>query len=124
MRREAFFFAALLRRDWKEEGIGMNAVIMTGGKQYSVKEGEVLYVEKLGLAEGEEVKFDVLMLADGDNTRIGTPYVDGASVTAKVLGDVKGEKIVIFKYKAKKTYRKKQGHRQPYTKIEVVSINA
>ena len=102
----------------------MNAVIMTGGKQYSVKEGEILYVEKLGLAEGEEVKFDVLMLADGDNTRIGTPYVDGASVTAKVLGDVKGEKIVIFKYKAKKTYRKKQGHRQPYTKIEVVSINA
>lgn len=102
----------------------MVAVIMTGGKQYSVKEGEVLYVEKLGLEEGAEVTFDVLMLADGDDTRIGTPYVDGASVTAKVLGDVKGEKIVIFKYKSKKTYRKKQGHRQPYTKIEVVSINA
>ena len=102
----------------------MVAVIMTGGKQYSVKEGEVLYVEKLGLEEGAEVKFDVLMLADGDDTRIGTPYVDGASVTAKVLGDVKGEKIVIFKYKSKKTYRKKQGHRQLYTKIEVVSINA
>ena len=102
----------------------MVAVIMTGGKQYTVKEGEVLYVEKLGLEEGAEVKFDVLMLADGDDTRIGTPYVDGASVTAKVLGDVKGEKIVIFKYKSKKTYRKKQGHRQPYTKIEVVSINA
>ena len=102
----------------------MVAVIMTGGKQYSVKEGEVLYVEKLGLEEGAEVKFDVLMLADGDDTRIGKPYVDGASVTAKVLGDVKGEKIVIFKYKSKKTYRKKQGHRQPYTKIEVVSINA
>ena len=102
----------------------MVAVIMTGGKQYSVKEGEVLYVEKLGLEEGAEVKFDVLMLADGDDTRIGTPYVDGASVTAKVLGDVKGEKIVIFKYKSKTTYRKKQGHRQPYTKIEVVSINA
>ena len=102
----------------------MVAVIMTGGKQYSVKEGEVLYVEKLGLEEGAEVKFDVLMLADGDDTRIGTPYVDGASVTAKVLGDVKGEKIVIFKYKSKKTYRTKQGPRQPYTKIEVVSINA
>ena len=102
----------------------MVAVIMTGGKQYSVKEGEVLYVEKLGLEEGAEVKFDVLMLADGDDTRIGTPDVDGASVTAKVLGDVKGEKIVIFKYKSKKTYSKKQGHRQPYTKIEVVSINA
>ena len=101
----------------------MVAVIMTGGKQYSVKEGEVLYVEKLGVAEGEEVKFDVLMLADGENTRIGTPVVEGASVTAKVLGDVKGEKIIIFKYKSKKTYRKKQGHRQPYTKIEIVSIN-
>ena len=101
----------------------MVAVIMTGGKQYTVKEGEVIYVEKLGLAEGEEVKFDVLMLADGENTRIGTPVVEGASVTAKVLGDVKGEKIIIFKYKSKKTYRKKQGHRQPYTKIEIVSIN-
>jgi large subunit ribosomal protein L21 len=63
------------------------------------------------------------MLADGENTRIGTPVVEGASVTAKVLGDVKGEKIIIFKYKSKKTYRKKQGHRQPYTKIEIVSIN-
>ena len=101
----------------------MVAVIMTGGKQYTVKEGEVIYVEKLGLAEGEEVKFDVLMLADGENTRIGTPVVEGASVTAKVLGDVKGEKIIIFKYKSKKTYRKKQGHRQPYTKIEITSIN-
>ena len=101
----------------------MVAVIMTGGKQYSVKEGEVIYVEKLGLAEGEEVKFDVLMLADGENTRIGTPVVEGASVTAKVLGDVKGEKIIIFKYKAKKNERKKQGHRQPYTKIEITSIN-
>ena len=102
----------------------MVAVIMTGGKQYTVKEGEVLYVEKLGLAEGAEVKFDVLMLADGENTVIGKPYVEGACVNAKVLGDVKGEKIIIFKYKSKKTYRKKQGHRQPYTKIEITSINA
>ena len=100
----------------------MVAVIMTGGKQYTGKEGEVIYVEKLGLAEGEEVKFDVLMLADGENTRIGTPVVEGASVTAKVLGDVKGEKIIIFKYKSKKDYHRKAGHRQQYTKVEITSI--
>ncbi|MBQ6474703.1 MAG: 50S ribosomal protein L21 [Clostridia bacterium] len=102
----------------------MNAVIKTGGKQYSVKEGDVIYVEKLGLEKDAEVDFDVLMISDGENSRIGTPIVDGASVKAKVLGDVKGEKIVIFKYKSKKTYRKTQGHRQPYTKLEIVSINA
>ena len=102
----------------------MNAVIKTGGKQYSVKEGDVIYVEKLGLEKDTEVDFDVLMISDGENSRIGTPIVDGASVKAKVLGDVKGEKIVIFKYKSKKTYRKTQGHRQPYTKLEIVSINA
>ena len=102
----------------------MNAVIKTGGKQYSVKEGDVIYVEKLGLEADAEVNFDVLMISDGENSKIGTPVVDGASVTAKVLGDVKGEKIVIFKYKSKKTYRKTQGHRQPYTKLEIVSINA
>ena len=77
----------------------MNAVIKTGGKQYSVKEGDVIYVEKLGLEKDAEVDFDVLMISDGENSRIGTPIVDGASVKAKVLGDVKGEKIVIFKYK-------------------------
>ena len=102
----------------------MNAVIKTGGKQYSVKEGDVIYVEKLGLEADAEVNFDVLMISDGENSKIATPVVDGASVTAKVLGDVKGEKIVIFKYKSKKTYRKTQGHRQPYTKLEIVSINA
>ena len=102
----------------------MNAVIKTGGKQYSVKEGDVIDVEKLGLEKDAEVDFDVLMISDGENSRIGTPIVDGASVKAKVLGDVKGEKIVIFKYKSKKTYRKTQGHRQPYTKLEIVSINA
>lgn len=102
----------------------MNAVIKTGGKQYSVKEGDIIFVEKLGLEKDAEVDFDVLMISDGENSRIGTPIVDGASVKAKVLGDVKGEKIVIFKYKSKKTYRKTQGHRQPYTKLEIVSINA
>lgn len=114
----------MLWRDWEEEVNNMNAVIKTGGKQYSVKEGDVIYVEKLGLEKDAEVDFDVLMISDGENSRIGTPIVDGASVKAKVLGDVKGEKIVIFKYKSKKTYRKTQGHRQPYTKLEIVSINA
>ena len=98
----------------------MYAVIQTGGKQYRVQQGDVVYVEKLDAEEGANVKFDVLM--DGEAAVIGTPTVDGAAVEGKVLGQVKAAKIVVFKYKAKKNERKKQGHRQPYTKVEITAV--
>ena len=103
----------------------MYAVIQTGGKQYRVQQGDVIYVEKLAADEGASVKFDVLMVAkDGEAAVVGAPTVGGASVEGKVLGQVKAAKIVVYKYKAKKNERKKQGHRQPYTKVEITSIQA
>ena len=101
----------------------MYAIIQTGGKQYRVSEGDVLSVEKLPVAEGEEVVFDQVLtvVADGD-VKIGKPVVEGAKVTAKVVEHGKGKKILIFKYKAKSNYRKRQGHRQPYTKVEISKI--
>ena len=101
----------------------MKAVIVTGGKQYTVSEGDVLFVEKLNAEADETVKFDqVLAVVDGENTKIGTPVVEGAAVEAKVIKNGKGKKIVVFKYKPKKNYRRKQGHRQPYTKVEITKI--
>ena len=101
----------------------MKAVIVTGGKQYTVSEGDVLYVEKLGAEAEEVVKFDqVLAVLDGENTKIGTPVVEGAAVEAKVVKNGKGKKITVFKYKAKKNEKKKIGHRQPYTKVEITKI--
>ena len=101
----------------------MKAVIVTGGKQYTVAEGDVLFVEKLGVEADTAVKFDqVLAVLDGENTKIGTPNVEGAVVEAKVVKNGKGKKIRIFKYNAKKGYRKRQGHRQPYTKVEIGKI--
>ena len=101
----------------------MKAIIVTGGKQYTVSEGDVLYIEKLD-AEGE-VKFDqVLAILDGENATIGTPAVAGATVEATIVKNGKGKKIRIFKYTPKKGYRKRQGHRQPYTKVEITKINA
>ncbi|MGI6004533.1 MAG: 50S ribosomal protein L21 [Christensenellales bacterium] len=100
----------------------MNAVIRTGGKQYRVAEGDIIYVEKLPDEIGSEVEFEVLMIADGDNVKIGAPLVEGATVKGKLVDNVKGKKITVFKFKAKKNYRKKQGHRQPYSKVEIVSI--
>ena len=99
----------------------MKAVIVTGGKQYTVSEGDVLYIEKL---EAEEtVTFEqVLAVLDGENSKIGTPVVEGASVEAKVIKTGKGKKITVFRYKAKKNEKKKQGHRQPYTKVEITAI--
>lgn len=103
----------------------MYAVIETGGKQYKVQQGDVLYIEKLNVGEGEVVKFDrVLLVGKEDGLVVGSPLVAGASVSAKVEKHGKDKKIIVFKYKAKKNYRKKQGHRQPYTKIVIDSIQA
>ena len=102
----------------------MYAIIQTGGKQYRVQQGDVIYVEKLDLQPDATVDFDVLLLGKEDGIVAGKPLVEGAKVSAKVAGQVKGEKIIIFKYKSKKNYRRKQGHRQPYTKLEITGINA
>lgn len=103
----------------------MYAIIETGGKQYKVEEGASLFIEKLDADEGEMVTFDhVLFVHKDDQIQAGTPTVAGASVTAKVAVHGKEKKIVIFKYKPKKDYRKKQGHRQPFTKVMIESIKA
>ena len=103
----------------------MHAIIETGGKQYKVAEGDVLYIEKLDVEAGSSVTFDkVLAVLDGDKATFGAPAVEGASVTANVVKNGKGNKIIVFKYKPKKNYRRKQGHRQPYTKVEIAKINA
>ena len=101
----------------------MNAIIVTGGKQYKVAEGDIVFIEKLPVEAGDTVKFDqVLAIIDGENATFGTPVVEGASVEAKIVKNGKGKKIRIFKYNAKKGYRKRQGHRQPYTKVEIAKI--
>ena len=101
----------------------MKAIIVTGGKQYTVAEGDVLYIEKLEAEAEATVKFEqVLAVLDGENSKIGAPVVEGASVEAKVIKNGKGKKIDVFKYKAKKNEKKKIGHRQPYTKVEITKI--
>ena len=101
----------------------MKAVIVTGGKQYTVSEGDVLFIEKLNVEAEEVVKFEtVLAVLDGENTKIGAPVVEGAVVEAKAIKNGKGKKIDIIKYKAKKGEKKKIGHRQPYTKVEITKI--
>ena len=102
----------------------MKAVIVTGGKQYTVAEGDVLYIEKLEVEAEATVKFDKVLAILGDEPKFGTPVVEGASVDASVVKNGKGKKVVIFKYKPKKGYRLRQGHRQPYTKVEIKKINA
>ena len=103
----------------------MYAVIKTGGKQYRVQQGDVIFVEKLNAQADEAVTFDeVLRVGDAGEAKVGTPVVKGAKVSGKVLAQVKSRKIVVYKYKAKKNERKKQGHRQPYTKVEITAINA
>jgi large subunit ribosomal protein L21 len=103
----------------------MYAIIETGGKQYKVQEGDVIYVEKLPANEGDSITFDrVLAVSGSGGLNVGNPFVAGATVTAKVEKHVKGEKIIVYKYKPKKNYHRKQGHRQPYTKVTIEAIKA
>lgn len=103
----------------------MYAVIETGGKQYKVTEGDVIFVEKLTADEGAEVVFDkVLVCGEGSDVKVGAPTVDGAKVTGKVLKNGKAKKIYVMTYKPKKNEKRKMGHRQPYTKVEIAKINA
>ena len=99
----------------------MSAIFVTGGKQYRATEGQTIYVEKLEGAEGEEVVFDQVLLA---GEKVGSPLVEGAKVTGVIEKHGKGKKVIVFKMKAKKNYRKKQGHRQAYTKVVIKSIEA
>ncbi|MBU0744445.1 MAG: 50S ribosomal protein L21 [Gammaproteobacteria bacterium] len=101
----------------------MYAIIATGGKQYKVSQGEVLHIEKLDAEIGSEVEFDqVLMVADGENVQIGTPYVKGAKVVGEVSEQDRGDKITIIKFRRRKHYMRKQGHRQYFTAVKITSI--
>lgn len=101
----------------------MYAVIETGGKQYRVQEGDVLTIEKLNVEAGQDVEFDkVLVLSNEGDLKVGAPYVEGAKVFGEVVENGKAKKVIIFKYKSKKDYRKKQGHRQPYTMVKITSL--
>lgn len=101
----------------------MHAIIETGGKQYKVAEGDTLFIEKLPAEAGDAVTFrKVLAVIDGDKLTVGTPVVEGAKVDASVVKNGRGKKVIVFKYKPKKGYRRKQGHRQPYTKVQIEKI--
>jgi large subunit ribosomal protein L21 len=103
----------------------MFAVFASGGKQHRVTEGEVIKIERLSAEPGEEVVFDqVLMVADGDQVAVGTPFVDGGKVTAEVIGDGRGKKINVIKFKRRKDYMRRQGHRQWFTQLKITGINA
>ena len=115
-----------IQRDiYESEVLFVYAVIETGGKQYKVAEGDVIFVEKMGAEEGAEVKFDkVILVGDENGVKVGAPVVDGAVVNGKVLRNAKGKKIYVMTYKPKKNEKRKLGHRQPYTKVEIAAINA
>lgn len=100
----------------------MYAIIQTGGKQYKVEAGDEVLVEKLNAEAGDEVSFDILLMSDEGSVKIGKPILEGVKAKAKVLDHGKGKKVTVFKYKPKKNYRVKQGHRQPYTRVEILSI--
>lgn len=102
----------------------MYAVIETGGKQYRVNEGDVVFIEKLAVEANDEVVFDKVVAVGGDETKIGAPYVEGATVKATVVKNGKGKKITVFTYKPKKGSARKKGHRQPYTQVKIEAINA
>lgn len=101
----------------------MYAIIETGGKQIKVEEGQAIYIEKIAGEAGETVTFDKVLMVGGDNVKVGNPTVEGATVTAKVEKQGRAKKIIVFKYKPKKNYKRKQGHRQPYTKVVIEKIN-
>ena len=100
----------------------MYAIVQTGGKQYKVEQGDQIQVEKLDAEVGSEVSFETLLVSDDAGVKVGKPVLDGVSVKAKVLEHGKGKKVIVFKYKPKKDSRTKRGHRQPYTKVEILSI--
>ena len=102
----------------------MYAIIATGGKQYKVAEGDSLRVEKLGAAEGETVTFDQVLVVNDGTMKVGAPYVDGATVTATVEKEGRAKKVIVYKYKRKTGYHKKNGHRQSYTQVKIEKINA
>ncbi|MDY5278552.1 50S ribosomal protein L21 [Sharpea porci] len=102
----------------------MYAVIETGGKQLKVEAGDTIFVEKLDVEEGTEYTFDKVLFVGGESTKIGAPYVEGATVIADVVAQGKEKKVTVYKYEPKKHYHKKQGHRQPFTKLTVKAINA
>ena len=100
----------------------MYAIIATGGKQYRVSEGDVLFIEKIDAEVDSTVSFDVLLVENEGDVKVGTPVLEGVKAEGKVVAQGRGEKIIVFKYNAKKNYRRKQGHRQPYTKVEITKI--
>ena len=103
----------------------MYAIIETGGKQYKVKEGDVIFVEKLGADAGTAWTFDkVLSVVDGEKAAFGEPYIKGASVSAEVINDGKSKKVIVYKFKSKKNYHRKKGHRQPFTRLKIGAITA
>ncbi len=116
-------YLAFGESEYTEEVQRMYAIIETGGKQVKVEEGQEIYIEKLDANEGDQVNFDKVLLVGGNDVKVGAPYVEGATVTAKVEKQGRAKKIIVYKMKAKKNYRRKQGHRQPYTKVVIEKIN-
>ena len=102
----------------------MYAIIAAGGRQYRVSQGDVIYIDKVNQEAESKVEFDVMMIGGEGDVKVGNPVLEGAKVEGKVLAQVKGEKIIVYKYKSKKNYARKAGHRQPYTKVEITAINA
>ena len=102
----------------------MYAIIAAGGRQYRVSQGDVIYIDKVNQEADSKISFDVLMIGGEGDVKVGDPILKGAKVEGKVVAQVKGEKITVFKYKSKKNYDRKSGHRQPYTKVEITAINA
>lgn len=102
----------------------MYAIISAGNKQYRVSQGETIYIDKVNLEDGSAISFDALLIENDGEIKVGNPVVEGAKVEGKVVAQVKGEKIKIYKYKSKKNYHRRAGHRQPYTKVEITAINA
>ena len=102
----------------------MSAIIATGGKQYKVSEGDIITIEKLGVEAGEKVTFDQVLVVGGDDLKVGDPTVNGASVEASVVKEGRGKKVIVYKYKRKTGYHKKNGHRQAVTQVKIEKINA